>query len=118
MKLYTAQLGRWREAKKRDIPFINTTVKSGDKTFAPTWDFLMKYKDDQDEEAYIEKFIPLMRKSYQDNRQVWDDLVDMEVVCLACYCKAGKFCHRKLLVDILQKICLYRGIEFEYLGEL
>ncbi len=36
MKLYTAQMGRWREAKKHGIPFIDITVKSGMKEFAPT----------------------------------------------------------------------------------
>lgn len=118
MKLYTAQMGRWREADKQGIPFVDVTVKSGNKAFAPTWDFLMDYKRGGSDQDYIDKFIPLMRKSYRDNKQVWLDLINKDTVCIACYCGKGKFCHRLLLVDILEKVCLREGVTFQYKGEL
>lgn len=118
MILYTAQMGRWREAEKLGIPFVDITVKSGNKAFAPTWDFLMEHKKGGSDQSYIDKFLPLMRKSYKANRKVWLDLIGNEVVCIACYCGKGKFCHRMLLVDILEKVCKHEGTSFEYKGEL
>jgi hypothetical protein len=44
MDLYTAQISRFREAKNRNIPYIDTTVKSGDSVFAPSWDIVMGHK--------------------------------------------------------------------------
>lgn len=118
MKIYTAQMSGWRKAEKLGIPFVDVTVKSGNKMFAPTWDFLMEYKNDQDEEKYISKFIPLMRKNYSENKQYWLDFLSQEEVVIACYWRTGKFFHRHLLVDIFEKICKYEGIEFERGGEL
>lgn len=118
MKLYTAQMGRWREADKLGVPFIDVTVKSGNKAFAPTWDFLMEHKRGGSDQAYIGKFIPLMRNSYKNNYKEWQDLINLDTVCISCYCGKGKFCHRILLVDILEKVCNSHNIDFEYLGEL
>ncbi len=119
MKLYTAQMGRWREAKKHGIPFIDITVKSGMKEFAPTWDLLSRSKAGScSNDQYTGEFIILMRKSYRDNPEVWNDMISKDEVCIACYCGKGKFCHRLLLVDILEKVCKSKGVEFTYEGEL
>lgn len=118
MKVYTIQMSKWRKAEKLGIPFKDVTVKSGDKLFAPTWDFLMEYKQDLDEQKYTSKYIPLMRNSYKQHKEKWLESCNTESVALACYCKAGKFCHRHLLVDILKKVCEANNIEFEYKGEI
>jgi len=118
MKLYTCQMSKWREALKRDIPFKDVTVKSGDKEFAPTWDFLMKYKQDLDEDYYTERFITLMRSNYKNNKQYWIEMLSQKELCVACYCSKDKFCHRTLLIDIFEKICHYHKIPFSYEGEL
>lgn len=118
MKVYTIQISKWRKAEKLGIPMKDITVKSGDKLFAPTWDFLMKHKQDKNDQDYIDKFIPLMRESYKNDKQQWLDLCNKEEVALACYCKAGDFCHRHLLVDILEKVCEANNIEFERKGEI
>lgn len=118
MKLYTIQLSKWRKAESLGIPLLDVTVKSGDKTFAPTWDFLMEYKKDLNENRYIEKFIPLMRLSYKDNKQRWLEVCKMDQIAIACYCRSGKFCHRHILVDMFRKVCESNNIEFEYKGEI
>ena len=121
MKLYTCQMSSWRKAEKLGIPFIDITVKSGDKTFAPAWDFLMEYKRDgtpQAEQKYIDKFTPLMRESFKNNKTRWMEVVNMEEVAIACYCKAGKFCHRYLVEEMLEKVCAKEGVHFERGGEL
>ncbi len=118
MKVYTVQM-----SKHRNIPagtlFKDITVKSGDKTFSPTWDLLMGYKRGEiSPERYTELFIPLMRRSYQNNKENWLELCSQHQVALACYCRAGDFCHRHLVVDMLEKICEHHGIPFENLGEI
>ncbi|AUR89251.1 protein of unknown function DUF488 [Vibrio phage 1.121.O._10N.286.46.C4] len=118
MKVYTCTLNNVDMVELLDIPWLDVTVKSGDKTFAPTWDFLMEYKKDKDEQKYVDKFIPLMRESYKSNTASWMELINKKEVALACYCRAGQFCHRHLLVDILEKLCNHHGINFERGGEL
>lgn len=119
MKLYTIQMGQWRVAQKRNIPLINTTVMSGLKWLAPTWDMVKNHKakifTDQD---YIARWIPLMILSQCDHPEKWKALVDMDVVAIACYCPHGAFCHRQLLVNDIRQYCEKEGVEFTYMGEL
>lgn len=118
MKVYTCQISKHRKVAELGIPFKDITVKSGDKVFAPTWEILMEYKNGGGEDLYTSKFIPLMRQSYQQNKSVWLELCEMDEVCLACYCKSGAFCHRHIIVDMLEKVCQSNGIEFERGGEI
>ena len=118
MKIYTCQISQWRKVERLKITFHDVTVKSGDKQFAPTWDFLMKYKNDGDEEYYTEKFLTLMRENYTKHKDYWLNFLNQDEVVIACYCKSGKFCHRHLLVDIFEKICNHENIPFERGGEL
>ena len=96
-----------------DPRYLDTTVKSGDKTFAPTWKMVMGHKEgglsDQD---YTDQYYAMMRESYRQNRQRWDEILAMNEVILACYCSAETFCHRYLLKDILVKLGA------EYKGEI
>lgn len=118
MILYTVQMSSWRKAMNKGIPFLDVTVKSGDKQFAPQWGFLMDYKRDLDEDAYTRKFIPLMRENFKNNKQYWLDILSKESLAIGCYCAKDKSCHRYLLVDIFRKVCEYYNIDFEYGGEL
>lgn len=118
MKVYTCQMSKHRKVAKLGISFKDVTVKSGDKVFAPTWEILMEYKNGGSENLYTSKFIPLMRQSYQQNKLAWLELCKMDEVCLACYCKAGDFCHRHIIVDMLERVCKANGIEFERKGEI
>lgn len=123
MKLFTAQISLGKYVSTQcDVPVVDVTVKSGNKAFAPTWDFLMEYKksaqDAEAERIYTEKFYNAMRASFRANRDEWLTLLNLPEVCLLCYCTAGKFCHRILLVDIIRKQCGKWNIPFEYGGEL
>lgn len=107
MKVFTSQY-KYKGKNRFDI-----TVKSGDKTFAPTWEMVMNYKSGKiSEEEYTEQYYERMRQSYQNNRKRWDWLLDKEEIVLVCFCKKGDFCHRLLLADILVKL----GAEYE--GEI
>lgn len=92
---------------------LDITVKSGDKTFAPTWDMVMGHKNGViSDEEYTQKYIELMRKSLKNNRSRWLEVMNMEKVVFCCYCKKGKFCHRILLAKMFEK----NGAN--YVGEL
>lgn len=89
----------------------NITIKSGDKTFAPTWDMVQKMRSGQmKQEEFKSKYYSLMRQSYRKNRKNWQSLLEKEEVVLVCYCPIGTFCHRYILVEILEKLgAIYEG---------
>ncbi len=90
---------------------LNITVKSGDKTFAPTWDMVTKMRSGQmTQEEFKSKYYDLMRRSYKRNCSRWQSLLEKEEVVFVCYCPVGTFCHRYILVEILEKIgAIYQG---------
>ena len=118
MKLYTCQISQWRKATHLGVPCLDVTVKSGEKTFAPSWNLLMEYKQDFDEVKYTSKFITLMRTNFKRDKEFWLETLKQDKLCIMCYCAKGKFCHRLLLVDIFEKVCKMYKIPFNYKGEL
>ena len=120
MIVFTIQVGKWRLAKDRDIKIMDTTVKSGYSLFAPTWDMVLGHKAGTlSDEEYSALYRNILLESWKKDRQKWlDFLNDDDQYALACYCRAGKFCHRHLLVKFLRQLCKQLGISFEYYGEL
>ena len=95
-----------------DQRFLDTTVKSGDETFAPTWKMVMSVKDGGlSEEAYSDEYYRRMRDSYRNNRSRWEEVLGFDEVFLGCYCRAGSFCHRYLLRDMLVRLGAEAGEE-------
>ena len=100
--LYTAQF-RYTGKDRKDI-----TVKSGDKSFAPTWDMVMGVKEGRiTEQRYAEMYLALLTSRYETSNnmveaccRVVEDAIAGDVT-LVCYCPAGAFCHRHLLVGWL-----------------
>ena len=99
MRLWTAQY-RYSGKDRLDI-----TVKGNDpigKAFAPSWDMVTRYKNGKiTEKQYIEEYKIRMIKSCANNHEAWDWLLSQDEVTLVCFCKAGAFCHRKLLAKML-----------------
>lgn len=56
------------------------------------------------EEEYTREYYEMMRTSYAQNRERWEQLLGQEEVVLVCFCSRDKFCHRHLLKDILVKL--------------
>jgi hypothetical protein len=99
-----AHTGNINECKRLGIQYLDITIGTGERAFSPTWDMVHSYKcGTLTESAYTAKYTSLMRHSYIHNRKHWDLVLGMEEVVLACYCKAGYFCHRYLLRDMLVK---------------
>lgn len=89
---------------------LDVTVKGQDpigKLFAPTWDMVMKYKDskqtEEDKKAYIQKYHAVILNVIKNHRKAWDELLARKYVVVVCFCKAGEFCHRHLLMHYLQQ---------------
>ena len=119
-KVFTMQVGKWRLAKDRDIKIMDTTVKSGYSIFAPTWDMVLGHKNgSMDDDTYSRLYRDMLVRSWTENRQKWMDFLQSDdQFALACYCKAGVFCQRHLLIKFLSQLCKQLGIHFEYYGEL
>lgn len=119
MELFTIQIAKWRIAKRLNITHLDTTVKSGDKVFAPAWNMVIGHKARSiTDEQYTSEYISMMRLSYQNNTSRWLEVATMDRVALACYCPANCFCHRLLLVDLFEKVCQKHAIPFKYSGEI
>ena len=107
MDVYTYQIAKWRVVKALDsgIVLIDTTVKTGYKQVAPTWEMVMGSKDGSvSPENYTRQYNEILDYSRQVNPRFWGSLLRLEKVALGCYCAPGKFCHRHLLVDDLRKL--------------
>lgn len=119
MNLYTTQLCHWRLSKSMGILLVDITVKSGDGTFSPTRDLLNRYQYHGLSEAdYRREYIELMRQSYRVNKTVWLSIANMPKVTIACYCKAGQFCHRHILAELFERVCHINNIPYQLMKEI
>lgn len=105
LKIYTIQISVAKSLElTKDSRYLDITVKSGDKAFAPTWKMVMGSKENKiSQEEYTGQYYELMQQSYRRNRERWDEILAMDEIILACYCRADSFCHRYLLKDMLVK---------------
>lgn len=119
MELWTIQIAQWRKLKDTGIQFLDTTVKSGDPVFAPNWDIVTRSKAGTlSNDDYTDAYLALMRVSYRRNYLRWQEIMHSpDPIAIACYCKAGAFCHRCILAGIFSKACYSEGIPFVYHGE-
>lgn len=120
MEVFTIQLAQRRVAYARNITVIDTTVKTGDPIFAPTWDIVMGHKRGEiNDEEYRSQYMWLMSQSWQANPDKWQLMLHRtDPVALGCYCQPGVFCHRHLLNQLLNHLCRRQGIPYLYYGEL
>lgn len=120
MDLMTVQVGRWRLCQKHKAEFIDITVKSGLKIFAPSWELVLGHKDGSiSDEEYTKRYRAMMIDSWKNHRAEWEAFLRADgYKAIGCYCKPGTFCHRKLLVEIFRELCQKLQIPFNYYGEL
>lgn len=124
MQLVTIQLAKWRLAADLGYEFIDTTVKTNTSPFAPEWEMVMKVKDydkgigDYSHEDYERDYKRLIRKRYRNDPDWFHEFCLKDKVAIACFCHRDRFCHRRLVVEIIEGICKYLGIEFAFIGEL
>lgn len=122
LKLWTVQLAKWRLVQQLKIPLVDITVKTGDKRLAPSWDFLMEYKnsakDEEAEKIYTEKYRAKMNAQFRADPDPLVGILFMGEVAIACMCPDGKFCHRHLLATGLVNLGKRYNVEVILMGEL
>lgn len=119
MEIYTIQVAKFRLARELGIPVVDTTRKSGRQEFAPDWSMILAYKDGQmSKEEYTEKYMEKMLRMFNQYRPEWEDFIAKPLVAVSCYCAPHVFCHRHLLVDIMEKIHTRRNLPFYKGGEI
>lgn len=114
MIIYTYQLAHWRRLQDRGIRLVDTTVKTGHVQLSPTWDMVLGYKNKTlSEEAYTSRYKELLEYWWFQEPEFFEDLLKESTLAFGCYCPAGKFCHRLLLVEFFKPIT-----SIDYRGEL
>ena len=116
---YTIQMSKHRAAKKLNITLLDTTVKSGNKAFAPEWDWVKAIKaGTMSEQRYTELYMAKIKYSLKDDIDQWLNLFNHDTLALACYCPDGVFCHRHLLRDFISRVAKNYNKEFKFKGEI
>lgn len=119
MRLYTLQMGKWRLAQAKGFALIDTTVRSGELAFAPTWEMVKASKAGTlSPEAYTEQYRALMLTSVRTHAKLWREISALDDVALLCYCPAGTFCHRHLLAGYFEEYCIATHRPITLMGEL
>lgn len=102
--IYTARIGEKVKGKVIDI----TVKNNGGNCFAPTWGLVMDFKNGSITwEQYETKYMELIRLRMQTRMKEFREIAEMvikEDICLACFCKDERFCHRRLAKEILLRL--------------
>ena len=101
--LWTVQMAQWRLCKKEGIFLLDTTAKSGEQAFAPEYGAVIAYKNGAlSENDYTKAYLEKMALSLEMRPDKWRKLLLQPKVAIACYCRAGVFCHRHLFLDLME----------------
>jgi uncharacterized protein YeaO (DUF488 family) len=117
--IFTVQMGLYRYARDMNIPLVDITAKSGIKEFAPDWDFLLAYKNGEiSVTEYTRRYHAKVIGNLEQDKTLWECFLHQPTIALACYCKAGDFCHRYLFTNLLTHYLQQNGKIVIYQGEL
>lgn len=118
IRIHTIAMSSWRLAKARNIPLLDITAK-GQSAFSPGYAAVVQYKAGMTpEDVYTHNYIERMREYIRSNPDAWKVLLNEPEIALACYCKAGDYCHRHIFANLMQKYCESMGYVVEQMGEL
>jgi hypothetical protein len=77
----------------------------------PTWGMVKKIKRDKNEEEYWKEYILLLVKRFETYDlskglvEVLEDFIAknniIDDITLCCWCKPGRFCHRRIICGLL-----------------
>jgi len=116
--VWTAQIAKHRRAKALGVFFLDSTAMSGNKAFAPEMRNVLRYKNNElDEEDYTKLYVAKMRHSVMTKNSEWEKLLGHDKFIIACYCRAGNFCHRHILLDLFTKYAATQDTEVINMGE-
>ena len=82
LEVWTGRIPDWRVWEGLDIVFVDTTLKSGIKDFAPTPELLWPFKQGIVSEAeYVDIYYRLTRERFIKNPEPWLCLINHERIC-------------------------------------
>ena len=108
-KIYTSNYASIKKFTNKDYIFIGIsgTVPDWFKEerlliLAPTWSLVRDYKAGEITEAqYRKEFIALLKRRNINFKHVVKELKNNSV--LLCYEKAGEFCHRRIVAQLIEQ---------------
>lgn len=126
MDVFTLSISNWRVAKATDVLIIDTTIKSKHPLFSPSWDIVMGHKNGSvSDEEYKHEYRRILNRRIVETPDRFHEffmLHQADRIALACYCPAGKFCHRHLLANAaggyVPHLCQHFNIPYTFYGEL
>jgi len=112
-------MSNWRLAKDKGISMLDITVKSGLQAFAPTWENLRLYKAGQmSQQEYTRRYYDKVLSLNAGMNESWRVLSQNKEFALACYCRAGEYCHRHLFAVLAVTYLQNQGHQVQFMGEL
>lgn len=112
LEIYTCQIAKTNLLHNTGIEPLDTTVKSGDKTFAPTWDMVMGSKSGTlSHEEYERLYLGILNENFKNNPQAFYRILERPSIAFMCYCPANQFCHRHLLAAYFCELAEREGYE-------
>jgi hypothetical protein len=86
---------------------------------SPDFGVVMQYKRGEiTEEEYTKIYLDRMEQSRKVCPLEWEALLRVPLIAVACYCPAGKFCHRHLLKNEIKIYLEKQGHTVILEGEL
>lgn len=118
-QVWTMQISNWRYARQQEIPMLDITVKSGIQAFAPTWENLREYKaGNMSQTEYSHRYYRKVLGTVGSHARDWERLQENKKFALACYCRAGEYCHRHLFAVLAVTYLQSIGQRVQFMGEL
>lgn len=113
--IYTSYFAKLKSLPDNIVP-ISICAKAPDwykglqyKKLAPKYDFFMKWKENHDNEEFIENYVAQVLKQLNPMKVVADLYYQLNAapcscdIALICFEKPSDFCHRHLVADWLTK---------------
>lgn len=115
--IWTIHLPHWRLLLP-EVKLLDITYKSGHRAFSPHGHDLGQFKrGEMSEDEYTQRYLEKMHDSRREHRQAWDGLSVGNYKALACYCKAGEYCHRRLFQHVAKTHLESMGWRVELMDE-
>lgn len=120
LSIYTIAIPQWRKAKAQGIELFDITAKSGFEPFAPYKDVLYAYKRGEvTDDEYTKIYLNKLREHFRAVPEDFQNFLERQApVAIACYCKAGSFCHRYIFKTFIMEVAEDNGYDVEYKGEI
>lgn len=131
VQLWTGRIGEGGQSEVNTTFKYAKTIERGiSKLLAPAEAIVKGHKhyagdmrfrnwDKVSDEAYKQHYLESLRENFDNNRDLFRELLERDVITITCYCgKHKRFCHRYMLAEyVLPRCANYFGLAYRYRGE-